>query len=181
MARRLDARAGDFSERFAQLIDSARDADEDVGRAVAGIIADVRSRGDAALVELSAKFDRATLTQETLRVPLREIDDAFRSAGAEVKDALTLAASRIEAYHKRQVPADESFVDDSGARLGWRWTPLASVGLYVPGGTASYPSSVLMNAIPARVAGVSRIVMSTPATAGLINPLTLAAAKLAGI
>jgi histidinol dehydrogenase len=181
MARRLDARAGDFAERFVQLIESKREADEDVGRAVAGVIADVRSRGDAALIDLSAKFDQATLTPDTLRVPLREIDDAFRSVGAEVKNALALAGSRIEAYHQRQVPLDESFVDDSGARLGWRWTPLQSVGLYVPGGTASYPSSVLMNAIPARVAGVSRIVMVTPASGGRVNPLTLAAARLAGI
>jgi histidinol dehydrogenase len=181
MAQRLDARAGDFSERFAQLIDAKRDADEDVGRAVAGIIADVKARGDAALIELSAKFDSATLTPDTLRVPLLEIEDAFRSTGAEVKSALALAGSRIEAYHQRQVPLDESFTDDSGARLGWRWTPLQSVGLYVPGGTASYPSSVLMNAIPARVAGVSRIVMVTPASGGRINRLTLAAAKLAGV
>jgi histidinol dehydrogenase len=181
MARRLDARAGDFSERFAQLIAEKREADEDVGRAVTGIMADVKARGDAALIELSAKFDHATLTADTLRVPLREIDDAFRAARTEVKNALALAASRIEAYHQRQVPLDESFVDDSGARLGWRWTPLQSVGLYVPGGTASYPSSVLMNAIPARVAGVSRIAMVTPASGGRINPLTLAAAKLAGI
>ena len=181
MARRLDARARDFSERFKELVHSQRETDEDVSRAVAEIIADVRARGDAALVALSAKFDHATLTPETLRVPLREIDEAFRATSAEVKNALAFAAARIETYHQRQVPLDESFVDESGARLGWRWTPLQSVGLYVPGGTASYPSSVLMNAIPARVAGVSRIVMTTPATGGRIDPLTLAAAKLAGV
>ena len=181
MAKRLDARAADFEQQFKALIESTRDTDEDVSRAVGDIIADVRARGDAALIELSARFDRATLTPETLRVPFHEIDDAYKSADAEVKSALSLAASRIEAYHQRQVPLDESFTDETGARLGWRWTPLQSVGLYVPGGTASYPSSVLMNAVPARVAGVPRIVMVTPASGGKINPLTLAAAKLAGI
>ena len=181
MARRLDARAADFEQQFRALVESTRDTDEDVSRAVGDIIADVRARGDAALIALSARFDHAALTPDTLRVAFHEIDDAYRGADQEVKSALSLAASRIDAYHQRQVPLDESFTDDSGARLGWRWTPLQSVGLYVPGGTASYPSSVLMNAIPARVAGVPRIVMVTPATGGKINPLTLAAAKLAGI
>ena len=181
MARRLNARAADFGRQFEALIGSTRDTDEDVSRAVGDIIADVRARGDAALIELTARFDRATLTQETLRVPFGEIDAAYKAADADVKAALSLAASRIEAYHQRQVPLDESFTDDTGARLGWRWTPIQAVGLYVPGGTASYPSSVLMNAVPAKVAGVQRIVMVTPATGGAINPLTLAAAKLAGI
>ncbi len=181
MARRLNAGAADFERQFKALIQSTRDTDEDVSRVVADIIADVRARGDEALIALSARFDRAALTRETLRVPFGEIDEAYRNADAEVKAALSLAASRIEAYHQRQVPLDESFVDDTGARLGWRWTPIQAVGLYVPGGTASYPSSVLMNAVPARVAGVQRIVMVTPATGGTINPLTLAAAKLAGV
>ena len=181
MARRLNARESDFEQRFAALVESARDEEEDVSRVVGEIIADVRARGDSALIELSARFDRVTLTAESLRVPQREIDDAYRHADDEVKSALSLAASRIEAYHQRQGPLDESFVDDTGARLGWRWTPIQAVGLYVPGGTASYPSSVLMNAVPARVAGVQRIVMVTPATGGEINPLTLAAAKLAGV
>ena len=181
MALRLDARAADFEHRFKALIESTRDTDEDVSRAVGDIIADVRARGDAALIELSAKFDRAALTEKSLKVPLHEIDAAYRTADAEVKNALSLAAARIEAYHQRQIPLDESFTDESGAKLGWRWTPIQSVGLYVPGGTASYPSSVLMNAVPARVAGVQRIVMVTPASGGAINPLTLAAAKLAGI
>jgi histidinol dehydrogenase len=181
MSKRLDARAADFEQQFSALLNANRDTDEDVSRAAGDIIADVRARGDSALIELSARFDKATLTAETLRVPFAEIDGAYKSADAEVKSALSLAASRIEAYHQRQVPLDESFADDSGARLGWRWTALQSVGLYVPGGTALYPSSVLMNALPARVAGVARIVMVTPATGGKINPLTLAAAKLAGI
>jgi histidinol dehydrogenase len=181
MARRLNARAADFEHQFKELTQSTRDTDDDVSRAVADIIAEVRARGDAALIELTARFDRAALTPETLRVPFHEIDAAYKAADAEVKAALSLAAARIDAYHQRQVPLDESFVDDSGARLGWRWTPIQSVGLYVPGGTASYPSSVLMNAVPARVAGVQRIVMVTPASGGAINKLTLAAAKLAGI
>jgi len=181
MARRLNSRDSDFEQRFSALIEAARDTEDDVSRAAGEIIADVRARGDSALIELSARFDKVTLTADSLRVPHREIDEAYKNADAEVKDALSLAASRIEAYHQRQVPLDESFADASGARLGWRWTPLASVGLYVPGGTASYPSSVLMNALPARVAGVARIVMVTPASGGKINPLTLAAAKLAGV
>ena len=181
MARRLDARAADFERQFQALLNSNRDTDEDVSRAVGDIIADVRARGDAALIELSARFDQATLTPETLRVPFAEIDGAYRNADADVKSALSLAASRIEAYHQRQVPLDESFADESGARLGWRWTPLSSVGLYVPGGTASYPSSVLMNALPAKVAGVERIVMVVPANGGVINPAVLAAARMAGV
>jgi histidinol dehydrogenase len=181
MARRLNAREKDFEQRFSALIESTRDTEDDVSRAAQDIIADVRARGDSALIELSARFDHVTLTADSLRVTQREIDEAYKHADGEVKSALSLAASRIEAYHQRQVPLDESFADESGARLGWRWTPLSSVGLYVPGGTASYPSSVLMNAVPARVAGVARIVMVTPASGGKINPLTLAAAKLAGV
>ena len=176
MARRLDARAPDFEGQFAQLIEHARDEEDDVSRIVKGIIADVRARGDAALIELSARLDRVELAPESLRVSPKEINAAEKSAPPDVKDALHLAASRIEAYHKRQLPKDESFTDAAGATLGWRWGPLSSVGLYVPGGTASYPSSVLMNAVPARVAGVERLVMVTPASGGAINPLTLAAA-----
>src|SRR5262245_51497318 len=128
MARRLDAGARDFSERFGELIHSTREADEDVSRAVADIIADVKARGDAALIELGARFDKAKLAPETLRVPFAEIDAAYKSADAEVRNALAFAAARIEAYHQRQTPLDESHLDDSGAKLGWRWTPLASVG-----------------------------------------------------
>ncbi len=145
------------------------------------IIADVRARGDAALIELTAQFDKLTLTPGTLRVSLQEIDAAEAQCPAETLKALDVAAKRIEDYHRRQIPKDETFTDEIGATLGWRWTALDSVGLYVPGGTASYPSSVLMNAIPARVAGVARIVMVTPASGGKINPLVLAAAKRAGV
>jgi histidinol dehydrogenase len=181
MPSRLDARASDFETRFAALIESNRDTEEDVSRIVRGIIADVRARGDAALIELSKRFDQVDLTQKTLRVSADEIDAAMRNAAPAIVSALQMAASRIEAYHVRQLPKDESFTDAEGAVLGWRWGPLSSVGLYVPGGTASYPSSVLMNAVPARVAGVERVVMVTPASGGAINPLTLVAAKIAGV
>jgi histidinol dehydrogenase len=181
MAVRLDAGAKDFEKTFTALIDAKREADEDVSRVVKDIIAQVRAKGDAALIELSRRFDRAELTADNLRVGADEIAAADHACPKDVREALTLAASRIEAYHRRQMPKDESFTDEIGAKLGWRWRSLASVGLYVPGGTASYPSSVLMNAVPARVAGVARIVMVTPASGGALNPLTLAAAKIAGI
>ena len=181
MARRLDARAADFQALFEALVESKREAEEDVSRVVKDIIAQVRKQGDEALCALSQQFDRVTLTRDNLRVTADEIDAAERACSPGVVDALRIAAARIEAYHRRQLPADESFTDPSGVRLGWRWGPLSSVGLYVPGGTASYPSSVLMNAVPARVAGVGRVVMTTPASGGAINPLTLVAANLAGV
>jgi histidinol dehydrogenase len=180
MPRRLDARAQDFEGQFQALI-GPRDTEEDVVRAVQTIIADVRARGDAALIELSRRFDRVELTAANLRVPAEEIAAAERDCPADVHNALRVAAARIRGYHERQLPKDESFTDSIGATLGWRWRPLSSVGLYVPGGTASYPSSVLMNAVPARVAGVERVVMVTPASGGKINPLTLVAARLAGV
>jgi histidinol dehydrogenase len=181
MARRLDARAPDFESKFAALVHSKREDDEGVAASVRAIISDVRTRGDAALIELSQRFDHVTLTADTLRLAQAEIDAAEDECAKEALAALDIAAGRIESYHRRQLPNDESFTDNTGATLGWRWTPLDSVGLYVPGGTASYPSSVLMNAVPARVAGVARIAMVTPASGGAINPLVLAAAKRAGI
>jgi histidinol dehydrogenase len=180
MTRRLDARAPDFAAQFAALL-SSRDREENVTPAVRAIIADVRARGDAALVELSNIFDKAGLSAETLRLTQLELDAAASSCDAKTLAALEVAATRIEAYHRRQVPADAWFSDATGAKLGWRWTPLDSVGFYVPGGKAAYPSSVLMNAIPARVAGVGRVAMVTPASGGTISPLVLAAAKRAGI
>jgi histidinol dehydrogenase len=141
----------------------------------------VKARGDAALIELTNKFDRSGVTQETLRVTPEEIEGAQARLSAPQHEALAVAARRIEAYHRRQLPSDEMFIDDIGAALGWRWTAVDAVGLYVPGGTASYPSSVLMNAIPARVAGVARIVMVTPASGGAINPMVLDAARRAGV
>jgi histidinol dehydrogenase len=181
MARRLDARARDFESAFDALLNAKREQDEDVAESVRTIIAEVRARGDAALIEVSARFDKARLTPQTLRLSADEIASAEAQCPKETLKALDVAAKRIETYHRRQLPKDESFTDETGATLGWRWTALDSVGLYVPGGTASYPSSVLMNAIPARVAGVARIAMATPASGGRINPLVLAAAKRAGV
>lgn len=181
MARRLDARAPDFGAQFSKLVSGKREAAQDVADAVRAIIADVRARGDAALVDLCRKFDSAELTPATLRLTDAELADAEAQCDAKALAALDVAARRIEAFHRRQLPAGERFTDEAGAVLGWRWTALDSVGLYVPGGTASYPSSVLMNAIPARVAGVGRIAMATPASGGQINPLTLAAARRAGV
>ena len=181
MVRRLDMRAPDFVAQFEALRGAKREIEEDVAVSVRAILADVRVRGDAALIDLTQRFDRASLTAETLRLSDVEIAEAESHCSKEALTALGVAAKRIESYHRRQLPKDDFFEDETGAGLGWRWTPLDSVGLYVPGGTASYPSSVLMNAVPARVAGVGRIAMVTPASGGQINPLTLAAAKLAGI
>jgi histidinol dehydrogenase len=166
----LHAADPDFDARLARLLGDKRESAADVDDAAAAIIADVRARGDAAVLELTAKFDRLTLTAETMRVSAAEIDDAMRAVPKDELAALDLAAARIEAYHARQIPQDARWTDPSGAELGWRWTPVDAAGLYVPGGTASYPSSVLMNAIPARAAGVGRM-----------NPLVLAAARIAGI
>jgi histidinol dehydrogenase len=181
MARRLDMRAPDFAPQFEALLGAKREIEEDVAASVRAILAEVRARGDAALIDFTQRFDRATVTIETLRLSQAEIVEAEGLCSKEALAALAVAATRIETYHRRQLPKDEFFEDETGAELGWRWTPLDSVGLYVPGGTASYPSSVLMNAVPARVAGVGRIAMVTPASVGKINPLTLAAAKLAGV
>ncbi len=179
MARRLDSSAPDFERAFEELLGANRETDEDVADAARAIIAEVRSRGDAALLDLTEKFDKARPT--ALRLTQAEIAAGEAECSKEALAALDIAAKRIEIYHCRQIPADDSFTDETGATLGWRWTALDSVGLYVPGGTASYPSSVLMNAVPARVAGVKRIAMVTPASGGTINPLVLAAAKRAGV
>ncbi|HEX5282408.1 MAG TPA: histidinol dehydrogenase [Micropepsaceae bacterium] len=181
MLRRLNASASGFEQEFADFVDTRREAEPDVEQRVAAIIADVQKRGDAALIELSRRFDGAGLTPATLRVSNDEIAAAAAACGSDVLKALDFAARRIESYHRRQIPANASFTDEAGVELGWRWTPVDSAGIYVPGGTASYPSSVLMNAIPARVAGVRRVAMVTPARAGKIASLTLAAAKIAGV
>ncbi|HEY4275188.1 MAG TPA: histidinol dehydrogenase [Rhizomicrobium sp.] len=181
MARRLDARDKNFASDFEALLFAKREVEEDVAQAVRGLIADVRARGDAALVELTNKFDRANVTVASLHVSDEEIEAALGAVSKEQMAAIDTAAARIETYHRRQLPTDDSFQDETGAVLGWRWTAVDSAGLYVPGGTASYPSSVLMNAIPAHVAGVGRIVMVTPASGGRLNPLVLAAARRAGV
>lgn len=181
MARRLHASDASFAADFQALLWSKREEEEDVAQRVKQIIADVRSGGDAALVNLTNRFDRLNITATQLKISAAEIDAALAQVTQEQLAAIETAASRIEAYHRRQLPADDQFTDAIGAVLGWRWTSLDSVGLYVPGGTASYPSSVLMNAIPAKVAGVARIVMVTPTPDGKLNPLVLAAAKRAGV
>jgi histidinol dehydrogenase len=170
-----------FEAAFQALLGQKREEAEDVDQAVAAIIADVRARGDAALVELTARFDRLSLTPEALAFSPDEIAAEIARVSPEDRAALELAAERIRAYHARQKPQDESWTDSAGATLGWRWTPVSAAGLYVPGGTASYPSSVLMNAIPARVAGVERLVIACPTPDGKANPLVLLAAQIAGV
>ena len=177
----LDATAPDFEKRFTALLSAKREDSPDVDDAVAAIIADVRARGDAAVIELTAKFDRLTLTPETLRISAAEIAQAAGQVSAEDRAALELAATRIRAYHERQLPEDAEWTDAAGATLGWRWTAVSAAGLYVPGGLASYPSSVLMNAIPAKVAGVERLAMVVPAPDGVLNPLVLLAADISGV
>jgi histidinol dehydrogenase len=181
MPIRLDARAPDFAARFRALLDTKREAASDVEAVVRAILADVAARGDAALIELTRKHDRVELDAAGLKVTADEIEIAYAACDHRALDALSFARDRIEAYHRRQLPKDERFTDALGVELGHRWTAIEAVGLYVPGGTAAYPSSVLMNAVPARVAGVPRIVMVVPAPEGKLNPLVLAAARLAGI
>jgi histidinol dehydrogenase len=181
MPIRLDSRAVDFDARFAAFLAAKRETAADVEEAVRAIIADVVARGDEALVELTRRFDRVDVGPAGLRVTAAEIERAAAACDAAARAALALARDRIEAYHRRQVPRDERFTDALGVELGWRWTAVGAAGLYVPGGTAAYPSTVLMNAVPAKVAGVPRLVMVVPAPDGKLNPLVLAAAKLAGV
>jgi histidinol dehydrogenase len=181
MPIRLDARAPDFAARFLAFLDTKREAAADVEQVVRAILADVEARGDLALLDLTRKYDRVDLDASGLRITPAEIEIAYAACDRRALDALALARDRIEAYHRRQLPADERFTDALGVELGHRWTAIEAVGLYVPGGTAAYPSSVLMNAVPAKVAGVPRIVMVVPAPEGKLNPLVLAAARLAGI
>src|SRR5437763_5039598 len=177
----LDTRDAGFETAFATLLAAKRENAADVDVAVAAIIDNVASRGDAARVEYTSRFDRVELTPARLRLTKGEIAAGADTAPTETVDALRLAAERIESFHRRQLPVMIDYVDDAGVRLGLRWRPVAAAGLYVPGGTAAYPSSVLMNAIPAKVAGVDRLVMTVPAPDGVLNPLVLAAARLVGI
>ncbi|MEZ5765001.1 MAG: histidinol dehydrogenase [Xanthobacteraceae bacterium] len=181
MPIRLDSRAADFSGRFDAFLALKREVSEDVDTAARAIVRDVATRGDTALFEATTKFDRLDLTADTVRVSASEIAAATESCDRATLDALTLARDRIEAFHRRQLPKDDRFTDALGVELGHRWTAIEAVGLYVPGGTAAYPSSVLMNAVPARVAGVPRVVMVVPAPDGKLNPLVLAAARLGGV
>ncbi|HTB39701.1 MAG TPA: histidinol dehydrogenase [Reyranella sp.] len=177
---RLDAAAPGFEQEFSAFLGRNRDTDENVDRIAAGIVADVRARGDAALVEYTRKFDKV----DTDAVGLRISDAERKAAAARVptaqREALAFAAQRIETFHRASLPKDVDFTDATGTRLGARYRPLESVGVYVPGGTAAYPSSVLMNIVPAKVAGVSRIVMVVPTPGGVVNPLVMLAAEIAG-
>jgi len=177
----LDATAPDFETRFTALLSAKREDSADVDETVAAIIADVRARGDAAVIELTERFDRVALSPETLRFSAAGIDALVAQVPQAERDALELAAQRIRAYHARQMPEDASWTDASGATLGWRWSAVSAAGLYVPGGLASYPSSVLMNAIPAKVAGVARLAIVVPTPDGKANPLVLLAAQIAGV
>src|SRR3954454_7174323 len=181
MPLRLDSRSPDFEARFRDFLNVKREASQDVEDSVRGIIADVAARGDKALIELTQKFDRVDLSEVGLRVSAAEIDVAERACERKALDALALARERIEAYPCRQKPQNTRVTDALGVELGTRWTAIEAVGLYVPGGTAAYPSSVLMNSVPAKVAGCERLVMVTPAPDGKLNPLVLAAARLAGV
>lgn len=179
--RRLDVSSANFAAEFDALVDARREAPSDVSARVAAIIADVRERGDEALIELTRRFDRLDLTPATLAVPHTEIDAALKAIGTREREALELAAARIRTFHEAQKPADDAISEANGTRMGWRYTPIEAAGIYVPGGLASYPSSLLMNAVPARVAGVETLVVATPAPDGEMNPMVLAAARLAGV
>ncbi|HEX3938028.1 MAG TPA: histidinol dehydrogenase [Xanthobacteraceae bacterium] len=181
MAIHLDIRSGDFPLKFRAFLGTKREAAADVEAAVRAIIDDVASRGDPAVKEYTLKYDKLDLDRVGLQVTADEIGAAVTSCSRDALDALELARSRIETYHRRQLPQSDRFTDALGVELGARWTAIEAVGLYVPGGTAAYPSSVLMNAVPAKVAGVPRIAMVVPAPGGILNPLVLAAARLAGV
>ncbi|MBF0887017.1 MULTISPECIES: histidinol dehydrogenase [Gluconobacter] len=179
--KRLDTSAASFSADFATLL-AARGSDErSVAEPVRAILADIRSRGDEALCDYTARFDRLTLPADKLRISAEEIASEAARVPSDLMAALRTAARRIETFHAAQMPKDLDFTDEDGIRLGMRWTPLDAVGLYVPGGKAAYPSSVLMNALPARVAGVKRLAMCVPAPDGVLNPVVLAAAQLCGV
>ncbi len=181
MTLRLDAAAPDFEQRFVSLLAMKRESSHDVDETVRLIIEDVIKRGDEALIDYSSRFDHIDLAQTGIAVPAAEVAAAEARCSSEQIAALDLALERITAFHERQRPQDLRFRDSAGVELGWRWSPLDSVGLYVPGGTAAYPSSVLMNVVPAKVAGVKRIVMVVPTPGGHVEPLVLAAAKRSGI
>ncbi|MCR9089141.1 MAG: histidinol dehydrogenase [Rhodobacteraceae bacterium] len=181
MAHLLSTSDPGFEERFAALLSAKREDAPDVDDTVAGIIADVRARGDDAVIALTDRFDRLALTPQTLAFTAEEIDDACARVPTTERLALETAAERIRSYHERQLPEDAQWTEETGAQLGWRWTAVSAAGLYVPGGLASYPSSVLMNAIPARVAGVERLVICAPTPDGAVNPLVLLAARLSGV
>ncbi len=181
MPARLDLREATFERRLTAALERRRAAADDVDRVVAGILNDVRERGDTAVIKYTRRFDDLKLTADRFRIPEAEIDAAVAACDRNARSALDLAARRIRDFHARQRPEDLDIEDDAGVRVGWRWTPIEAAGLYVPGGTAAYPSSVLMNALPAKVAGVRRLAMVVPTPGGAINPLVLTAARIAGV
>jgi histidinol dehydrogenase len=181
MPVRLDSSSADFAQRFASFLAAKREISADIEIATRAIVDDVAARGDIALIEATRKFDRLDLNPSGLRITAAEIDAAVKACDAATLEALEFARNRIESFHRQQLPNDERFTDALGVELGWRWSAVESVGLYVPGGTAAYPSSVLMNAVPASVAGVARVVMVVPSPDGKLNPLVLAAAHLGGV
>jgi histidinol dehydrogenase len=181
MPVRLDRSSADFTERFAGFLAMKREVAADIEAATRAIVNDVATRGDAALIEATHKFDRLDLNAGGLRISAAEIDAAVKACDSATLQALEFARNRIESFHRQQLPKDQRFTDALGVELGWRWSAIESVGLYVPGGTAAYPSSVLMNAVPARVAGVARVAMVVPSPDGKLNPLVLAAAHLGGV
>ena len=181
MPMRLKTSDSSFETSFVELLGQKREVSADVDKAVAAIIADVRSRGDAAVIEFSTRFDSVDLAKLGIRVTAAEVDRAVEACSKDTLEALELARDRIRDHHQRQLPANDRYRDETGTELGHRWTAVESAGLYVPGGLASYPSSVLMNAVPAKVAGVPRVVMVVPSPRGELNPLVLAAARLAGV
>jgi histidinol dehydrogenase len=181
MPVRLDRDSADFARRFSDFLSIKREVTADIEAATRAIVDDVAARGDLALIEATRKFDRLDLKPADLRIQAAEIDAALKACDTATLDALKFARDRIEVFHRRQLPNDERFTDALGVELGWRWSAIDAVGLYVPGGTAAYPSSVLMNAVPAGVAGVARVVMVVPSPDGKLNPLVLAAASLGGV
>lgn len=181
MVYRLQQSDSGFEAAFQELLSAKREVSEDVDATVRDIVKDVRTRGDDAVIELTERFDRVVLTPETLRVSEQAIEDAVASADPQTLEALNFAHDRITSHHQKQLPEDQRYTDALGVELGYRWSAVSAVGLYVPGGTANYPSSVLMNAVPARVAGVARIAMVVPTPDGVLNPLVLVAAHLAGV
>jgi histidinol dehydrogenase len=181
MPVRLDRSRADFAERFGKFLASKREVSADIEGATRAIVDDVAARGDLALIEATRKFDRLDLDAGRLRVTGEEVNAAVKACDAATLDALRFARDRIESFHRQQLPQDHRFTDAQGVELGWRWSAIDAVGLYVPGGTAAYPSSVLMNAVPAKVAGVPRVVMVVPSPDGKLNPLVLAAAHLGGV
>ena len=181
MPVRLDRSSADFTQRFASFLAIKREVSADIEAATRAIVDDVAARGDAALLEATRKFDRLDLKASGLGVTAAEIEAASKACDSDTLDALKFARDRIELFHRRQLPKDDRFTDALGVELGWRWSAIESVGLYVRGGTAAYPSSVLMNAVPAKVAGVARVVMVVPSPDGKLNPLVLAAANLGGV